>query len=266
LIGFVDMSEKLKEILNYKQLIKNLVARDLKVKYRGSVIGFFWSLLNPLVTMIVYTVVFTRFLPIGDENFPIFLMSGLLPWIFFSTSLSMATSSITGASNLVKKVYFPREILPLAVTLSNLVQFLLTFLVLFPGILFFHIKINIFLILIGLPLVLFLHLVFTLGLTLIISALSVYYTDTPHFLEIVVMVWFWATPIIYKFKSIPDDWKRFIVLNPLTSFINIYRDICFYNNIPSIYEICLALFSAIISLGVGLWVFGKLKRRFGEEL
>ncbi|MBU1627640.1 ABC transporter permease, partial [bacterium] len=180
--------------------------------------------------------------------------------------LTMSTTSITGASNLVKKVYFPREILPLSITLSNLVQFILTFLVLFPGILFFHIKVNLFLILLGLPLIIIVHLAFTLGLTLLISALSVYYTDTPHFLEIVIMIWFWGTPIIYDFKIIPEAWKKFIMMNPMTSFINIYRDICFYDRIPTFFGISVVLVSAILSLTIGFWVFEKLKRRFGEEL
>jgi len=260
------MYEKITELVRYKQLIRNLVARDLKVKYRGSVIGFFWSLLNPLVMMAVYTVVFRHFLGFGDKNFPIFLMCGLLPWIFFSTSLTMATGAITGASNLVKKVYFPREILPLSITISNLVQFLLTFIVLFPSILFFHIKINPLLIILGLPVILVIHIVFTLGLSFLISSLSVYYTDTPHLLEIITMVWFWGTPIIYNFKDIPDAWKKFIMMNPMTSFINIYRDICMFNKIPSMFEIGIVIISSIISLLMGYLVFQKLKKRFGEEL
>jgi len=260
------MIEKIKEILGYNQLIKNLVARDLKVKYRGSVLGFFWSLLNPLLMMAVFTVVFKSFLKIGDENFPIFLMCGLLPWIFFSTSLTMSTTSITGASNLVKKVYFPREILPLSVTLSNFVQFLLTFLVLFPGILFFNIKVNFLLILAALPLIVLFHLLFTLGLVLLISSLSVYYTDTPHLLEIVTMIWFWGTPIIYQFEIIPETWQKLIMLNPMTSFINIYRDVCMNNAMPRPFEIGIVIIATIVSLSVGLAVFGKLKRRFGEEL
>jgi ABC-type polysaccharide/polyol phosphate export permease len=260
------MPEKIREILGYRQLIKNLVARDLKVKYKGSVLGFFWSLLNPLITIIVYTIVFKHILPIGSENFPIFLMTGLLPWMFFSTSLSMATTSITGASNLVKKVYFPREILPLSVTLSNLVQFMITYIVLFPSILFFDIKINVLIILIFLPIILILHLAFTLGLTFLISSLSVYYSDTPHLLEVIIPIWFWGTPIIYQFSTIPEAWKRFIRMNPMTSYINIYRDISMYNKVPALSEMGIAIVTAVVSLVVGYLVFGKLKRRFGEEL
>jgi ABC-type polysaccharide/polyol phosphate export permease len=262
------MRKKIKEILSYKQLVMNLVSRDLKVKYGSSILGFFWSLLNPLVMMAVYTIVFRNFMKIGKEDFPIFLMCGFLPWNFFSTSLSMSATSITGASNLVKKVYFPREILPISVTLSNLVQFLLTFIILFPSILFFDVKIDVLTILWGLPFVIIVHLIFTLGFAFLISALNVYYSDVQHFLEIVIMVWFWMTPIIYDIAQIhiPDKWKIFITANPMTSIIYIYRYICMGSPVDLSTCILLATGWAIVSFFIGLFVFGRLKRRFGEEL
>ena len=180
------MLGQLREIFKFKNLTYNLVSRDLKVKYKGSILGFFWSLLNPLAMLIVYTVAFKYIIRIRVENFPLFFLCGFLPWTFLSLSLSMAVSSIKDNANLVKKVYFPREILPLSIVLSNLVQFLLTFIILIPALLLFKIKLG--LPLLYLPLIIIFHLAFTLGLSLFLSALNVFFSDIRHLLEIFLQI------------------------------------------------------------------------------
>lgn len=258
------MIKRIKGIWEFKYLIYNLVLRDLKVKYKGSTLGFLWSLLNPLLMLVVYTVAFKYVMKFKVENFTVFLFSALMPWTFLSSALSMGSVSITENSNLVKKVYFPREVLPLSVVLVNLFHFFLTFVVLIPALIFFNIYPN-FTFLFLLVLILF-QTLFVLGLTLIFSALNVYYRDIKHFLEVVLQLWFWVTPIIWSIDLIPEKFRNLTYLNPFTPFVTAYRDVILRNNMPSLLTV-----TAVIALGVlvfllGAAVFQKKQRRFAEEI
>lgn len=238
--------------------------RDLKVKYKGSTLGFLWSLLNPLLMLVVYTVAFKYVIKIRVPNFPVFLFSALMPWNFLNATLSMGAVSITDNSNLVKKVYFPREVLPLSVVLVNLFHFVLTFVVLIPALLFFQIypgfTFTFLLVLI------FFQTLFVLGLTLIFSALNVYYRDIKHFLEVILQLWFWITPIIWPITMIPEKYQTLAYLNPFTPFVVAYRDIILENKLPGLFT-----FLAVALLGVavfllGAYVFQQKQRRFAEEI
>lgn len=258
------MFDKLKEIFKFKNLVYNLVSRDLKVKYKGSILGFFWSLLNPLIMLIVYTVAFKYIIRIRVENFPLFFLCGFLPWTFFSLSLSMAVSSIKDNANLVKKVYFPREILPLSIVLSNLVQFLLTFVILIPALLLFNIKLGFPLLF--LPLIILFQLAFTLGLALILAALNVLFSDVRHLLEIFLQIWFWLTPIIYPVSFVPERFQSLYRLNPAVLFVESYRNSLLYNKGLSLSSLIILFLIGITFLLLGQLIFSRYNRRFAEEI
>lgn len=258
------MVNQLKEIYKFKNLIYNLVARDLKVKYKGSILGFFWSLLNPLIMLIVYTVAFKYIIKIRVENFPLFFLCGFLPWTFLSLSLSMAVSSIKDNANLVKKVYFPREILPLSIVLSNLVQFLLTFIILIPALILFKIKLGFPLLF--LPLIILFQLAFTLGLAFILSSLNAFFSDVRHLLEIFLQIWFWLTPIIYPVDFVPERFQSLYRLNPAVLFVESYRNSLLYNKWLSSVELISLFLVGVVFLAFGHLVFNHYNRRFAEVI
>jgi ABC-type polysaccharide/polyol phosphate export permease len=258
------MIERIIEIYRLKYLIYTLVAKDLKVKYKGSILGFFWSLLNPLLMLIIYTVAFQYIIRIRVENFAIFFLCGFLPWTFLSSSLSMGVGSIIDNSNLVKKVFFPREILPVSTVFFNLIQFLLTFIILVPALFIFKIKLGFALSF--LPFVIILQMMFVLGLSFILSSLSVFYRDIKHFLEIFLQVWFWLCPIIYPITMIPERFRFYYMFNPFVFFIESYRDILLENRIPSLITITALITISFIFLLIGYYVFGSNNKRFAEEV
>lgn len=258
------MIKRFKGIWEFKYLIYNLVLRDLKVKYKGSTLGFLWSLLNPLLMIVVYTVAFKYVMKIRVPNFPIFLFSALLPWNFLSSTLSMGVTSITENSNLVKKVYFPREVLPLSIVLVNLFHFCLSFLVLIPALLFFKIIPGFsFLFLV---VIVFFQTLFVLGLTLLASSLDVYYKDVKHILEVMLNLWFWLTPIIWPLYLVPEKLQDYVYLNPFTAFVQAYRDIILNNQFPKPLILTILVVTGILVFLLGALVFQKKQRRFAEEI
>lgn len=258
------MTEKIRGLWEYKYLIYNLVQRDLKVKYKGSALGFFWSLLNPLFMLVVYTVAFQYVIKIKVPNFSIFLFAGLLPWNFLTATLSMGVGAISDNANLVKKIYFPREILPLSVVLVNLFHFLLTFLVLTPALFFFGmIPGPAFLFL---PVIIVFQALFVLGLTLFTSALNVYYRDVKHMQEVLLQLWFWGTPIIWSLELVPDRFRYLALLNPFTHFTGAYRAIILEGVLPSPLTMTALAAASLLMFAAGYRVFKKKQRRFAEEI
>jgi ABC-2 type transport system permease protein len=258
------MVKKIKGIWEFKYLIYNLVLRDLKVKYKGSTLGFLWSLLNPLLMLVVYTVAFKYVIKLRVPNFTVFLFSALMPWTFLSSALSMGAVSITDNSNLVKKVYFPREVLPLSVVLVNLFHFFLTFIVLIPALLFFNIQpgFSFFFLVV----IIFFQFLFVLGLAFIFAALNVYYRDIKHFLEVLLQLWFWVTPIIWSISLIPEKYRSFAYLNPFTPFVTAYRDVILRNRIPGLPTIAAMIALGVLVFLLGAVVFRRKQRRFAEEI
>jgi len=179
------MQARIVELIEYREL---MVVRDLKVRYKNSVLGILWSLLNPLLMMTVFTVVFTVMMPSNIPDFPVFVLCGLLPWNFFSASMTAATGSIVENAPLVKKVYFPREVLPLSVVLSNLVNFLIALIVLFAMIMVFRVRLTAWVLL--LPLIILIQVMFTAGMAFFLSTLNVFYRDTKIIVEVLMMAWF----------------------------------------------------------------------------
>jgi ABC-type polysaccharide/polyol phosphate export permease len=270
--------QKLTEIASRKELFVNLTLRELRSKYKRSVLGWTWSLLNPLTSMIVYTIVFGVVLrvtpPVGDpsglHNFSMFLLCGLLPYNFISNGLNGGMGSLIGNGNLVNKVYFPREILVAANTTSWLVSFLIELSVLTVVLLFFG---NIAVPWLPVAIVLVaIQLVFVTGLALTLAAAAVYFRDLQHLLGIVLQVWFYSAPIIYPMSLVQEQlgesgWKMTLYnLNPLTRFVEAYRDVFYHLRFPALDDVGYLVVVSAASLAFGMWVFGKLEGRLAEEL
>jgi len=265
------MFKHIKKLFSYRELLISLTKKELKVKYRGSVLGFLWSLLNPILTMLVYSFVFSIVLRAGIEQFAIFLICALLPFNFLSNSVNYGTGSIVSNGNLVNKIYFPREILPLSVVFSNLVNFLFELVALFIVLAFMGYKFYLFLYL--LPVLIFIQFFLVVGMTLLVSALNVFFRDLQHLITIVMMVWFFGTPIIYPLSMVPERFQVYIkFINPMTIYAAYYRNIFYYvkyrenAGFPSVLETVTAIGITFIIFFVGYFVFKKMEPRFAEEI
>lgn len=271
----MNIRQRLQELYRFRDLIYHLVVRELRARYKGSVLGFLWSLLNPLMMMAVFTVVFTLIMPNNSlPNYPIFLLCGLLPWNFFSAGVMTGIHSVVSNGNLVKKVYFPREVLPIASALAQLVNFLLALVVLFA--LLFIFQANLSPRLWMLPIVILIQTSFIIGIVLFLSAINVFYRDTMMIMDVVILAWFFMTPVFYPLDILPQSYevmgyvvnvhRLMNILNPMASIINAYRDLLYLGTYT---EIDFLLRTALTSLGVlvfGYWFFTRLSGDFGEEL
>ena len=273
-----DLLNQSFHIFQYRELIYNLTLRDLKVRYKNSVLGIFWSLLNPLLMMIVFTVVFTIMAPVRSgavENFPVFILCALLPWNFFAASVIGSTTSIVANSGLIKKVYFPREVLPLATILANLVNFLIALVVLFSLLaIFFHIRLTIWLI--YLPLVVTIQVVFTMGIGFFLGTMNVFYRDTQQIMDVVMLAWFFVTPIFYPIEILPrsyelfgvtvDVWRLVPIINPMASLVAAYRVIMYSGAPPALDFLARTALTAAVFFFIGWLIFHRYSWRFAEEL
>ena len=253
------------ELWNYREMIISLVKRDLKGKYKGSVLGFMWMFLNPLLQLCIYTIAFSVIMKNGIDKYYLYLFVALVPWIFFSTCLTGGTYVILGQQDMVKKIYFPREELPIAFTTSQFVNMILSFVVILAVVFFNGIRIP--LLAWGcLIIVMLIEYLMALGITFIASALTVYFRDLQHIFSILSMGWMYLTPILYSVDMIPEKFLFIFNLNPLTPVITAYRDILYYGCIPQIDTLLRAAMMGIIVLVIGELVFSKLQRGFAEEL
>jgi lipopolysaccharide transport system permease protein len=269
-----NMVGRIVEVYQYRELIRNLVIRDLKVRYKNSVLGVLWSLLNPLLMTLVFTVVFTLMLRSGIEDYPVFFMCGYLPWSFLAVSLTGGTNSIVGNAHLIKKVYVPREVLPLSQVLSNLVNFLLALIVLFGMILVFQIQLTpaVFL----LPVIILAQVLFTLGVSFFLATANVFYRDTEHILQVLMQAWFFLTPVFYPITILPESsqilgmtvniqlWAR--RLNPMASLVASYRDILYRGSPTGLDFLFRTIVTCVAVFVIGYLVFCRFSRVFGEEV
>ena len=272
------MLAKIKNLIKYRELVKNLVVRDLKIRYKESFLGFLWSLLNPLLSLAVYGVVFGVIFKgraMGNTPFYIFLFVALLPWTFSVGSINDSTLSILGAGSLVKKIYFPREILPISKVLTNLVNFLLTLPALLTVIIVLQVMGKLapfnFWLLFLLPVIIFIQLLFLSGLSLILSSLQVNYRDVEHSVQVVLLAWFFLTPIVYDPQTYPHIFRGPILLvykaiNPLTPLMMAYRDILIYSRVPDFAFLGLAALLSLLFLLLGSYIFDRYEPTFAEDI
>lgn len=255
----------LKEIYAYREMIFSLVRRDLKGRYKGSVLGFLWTFINPLLQLGVYTMVFSVIMRNGIKDYYLFLFVALIPWIFFSTSLSGGASCIWAQKEMVKKIYFPREVLPISFVTTQFVNMLLSFLVVFAVLIVCGKGLNP-VALLCLPVVMLVEYMLSLGVALIASAITVYLRDVEYILGIITMAWQFLTPVMYSIDQVPENLMSIFNLNPMTPIIVAYRDILYYKQVPKLQTLLHASLLGILLMIVGMLSFSVLKRHFAEEM
>ncbi|MCC7417069.1 MAG: ABC transporter permease [Acidobacteria bacterium] len=260
----------LANLVRYRGLVSSLVARELKARYRGSALGFLWSFINPLLLLSIYSFVFAVVLPGAHttevEPYALFMVCGILPWTWFSSALSEASGALIAGGNLIKKVLFPAEILPIVSVLANMVHFflglpiLIAFLIYYqrwpdaPDLFWF-------------PVAVIVQLIFTAGLGLILAALTVHFRDIRDILSNILTLWFFATPIIYWIREAPGLGKTVLDLNPMTHIIVSYQEILFFRGPIGHWKWLLAMggASALLFLA-GFWLFDRLRDSFAEAV
>lgn len=264
------MLHNLARLLRYRALVQSLVARDLKARYRGSVLGFFWSFINPLLLLLIYSIVFEYFMQArfeGVEPYELFLFCGILPWTWFSSSLVESSGVLISGGNLIKKVLFPAEILPIVTVLANMVHFLLGLPILALFLLYYQRPLNLAE-LAWFPAIVLVQLVLTLGCALILSALTVHFRDLRDILSNLMTFWFFATPIIYPYWILPAGWQtRLLQLNPFTHLAIPYQEVLFFDG-PFGHWYWLLVLGALSVLFFlfGYFVFDRLRDTFAEEV
>jgi len=264
------MFHNLAHLLKYRGLIQSLVVRELKARYRGSVLGFFWSFINPLLLLLIYTFVFTVVLPgthpAEIEPYALFMFCGILPWTWFSSSLIESSNVLISGGNLIKKVLFPAEVLPIVTVLANMVHFFLGLPILALFLAYYRASLHPGE-LVWFPVVVLVQLLLTVGLALIVSALTVHFRDIKDLLGNLLTFWFFATPIIYPMAAAPEPGRRFLNLNPFTHLAISYQEILFYNGPFGHWKWLLALLVASAGLFLfGYFLFDRLRDSFAEEV
>jgi ABC-2 type transport system permease protein len=254
------MIELFRDTYRYRELIWALALKDLKIRYKRSVLGFLWALLNPALLMLVMTLVFSTIMRFSIPHYPVFLLSVLLPWTFFSQSLSYAVESIVGNGDLIKKVRVPKLVFPVAAVVSNIINLLLS---LIPLALLVPLTRHPFYwTWVYLPVPLVALTIFTLGATFFFATANVYYRDVAHILQIVLSAWFYVTPIIYSLDFIPPHYQWIFKLNPLIYVINGFRLAVYYGMLPRLQSIAASFVCGIAALIIGFAIFRKHQDNF----
>jgi ABC-type polysaccharide/polyol phosphate export permease len=254
------MIELFTDTWRYRQLIWALALKELKIRYKRSVLGFLWALLNPLLLMVVLSVVFSTIMAANIPHFAIFLLSVLLPWTFFSQSLSYAAESIVGNGDLIKKVRVAKLVFPTAAVVSNMINFLLSMIPLVLIVIAMRHPFHLTWLYLPVPLVAL--TVFTLGATFFFAAANVYYRDVAHILQVLLNVLFYVTPIIYSIDLIPAKDRWLLKLNPLQYMLNGFRLSVYYGLLPSANSIIACFVCAFGMLAFGFWIFQKHQDEF----
>jgi ABC-type polysaccharide/polyol phosphate export permease len=263
------MIASLRALVRYRALVRSLVSRELKARYRGSVLGFFWSFVNPLLLLLTYTLVFTVILP-GRQSevmqpYFLFFFTGILPWTWFSASLAESSGVLISSGNLIKKVLFPADVLPTVTVLSNLVHFVLGLPIL---LLFLAWNGKLTWMTLALPLPMLVQFVLSLGLALFLSALTVHFRDVQNVLGHVLQVWFFATPVIYNYADIREGstLRAVLRMNPMTHVIVTYQQIFFHGRVDHWRGLFLALLVGLVAFAAGAFLFDRLRDTLPEEV
>src|SRR5438270_1523618 len=254
------MLELLLETYRQRELIWALALKELKIRYKRSVLGFLWALLNPMLLMLVLTVVFSTIMAINIPHYAIFLLSVLLPWTFFAQSLAYAAESIVGNGDLIKKVRVAKLVFPIAAVVSNMINLLLSLIPLALVVLImrhpFHLT------WLYLPVPLLALTIFTVGATFFFAAANVYYRDVAHILQIVLQVWFYVTPIIFSEEFFPAKYRWIFKLNPLVYVLHGFRLSVYYGLLPELRSVAASFICALCALLIGYTIFSKYQDDF----
>lgn len=253
-----------KKIYNYRELLKSNVKKEIRGRYKNSILGIMWSFLNPLLQLLVYAVIFGALLGGNDSTYHIYICVALIPWTYFTTTITQAAFTIIGNGDIIKKVYFPREILPISVVTSGAVNFVISTIIILAFVIFSGIGISKYILLY--PFILLVQYVLLLGISFIVSAITVYFRDLEHIIGIILMAAFYGTPIVYRLEQLPANLQILMKLNPMTHLINAYRAIFYYHQLPDIKMLSILLIASIGLTVVGYFIFKKLQKGFAEQL
>ena len=268
------MIKALQELWGARELIYNLVIRDLKVRYRSSLLGLVWSWLNPLLMMLVFSFVFNVMQNAAIPNYHILVLSAVLPWNYFAGAVMGGIHSIVGNGHLIKKVYFPREVLPIANVLSNLVNYLIALPVLFILAMVSGAHLNGWALLLPVPILI--QTIFSLGIVLVLCTLEVFYRDTHMLMDVGILAWFFLTPIFYPMSQFPSEahllgfafnpQRLLFWFNPMASIINTYQDLIYRGAPTALDFLARTAVTSVLVLIFGYWFFLRFRGRFGEEV
>ena len=254
-----------KELFNYREFLFTNVKKDIRGKYKASFLGILWSFINPLLQVLVYAIVFPYIMRVQTPNYLIFLICGIIPWTWFIMSLTLGTTCITGNSNLIKKVYFPREILPISTVTSGAINFLISCII----ILIFAVVggIGISWHLVFLPLIMIVQYIIQISLVFLVSAFNVYVKDVEYMVGFILNLLFYATPILYTTEMFADSKFAFIFkLNPMAYIVESYRNIFYAHEIPGLKSLGILFGFSLLLLVISYALFKKLEKRFAEEI
>lgn len=253
-----------KRLYHYREFLRTSIQKEIRGKYKKSFLGILWSFLNPLLMLMVYAIIFPIILKSPEKNYVMFLMTALIPWNFFTMVITQGASTVVANGNILKKVYFPREILPISIVTSGLVNFLISCIIIFIFLIFTGIGFSKYILF--LPIMILVEYILLLGITFILSSVTVYLRDLEHLIGVALQALFYATPIVYSFSMIPKEFTWVFNLNPMAYVIQGYRDVLYYQTMPDLAGIGgIALFSVGL-LVIGYMIFNKLQKNFAEEL
>jgi lipopolysaccharide transport system permease protein len=259
------LTSGLRELIDSRYMIWGLVKRDLRGRYKGSFAGFLWNYITPVIQILVYILVFSEILRVGIENYYAFLVAGLIPWIFFSESLLDGTGSLLANGDMVKKLYFPRAVIPISIVLSKTVTFSINYVIVIILLLLFNFQLSFSII--ALPAAMILLAIFALGLAMLLSPLNVLFRDIQYIVNVLLMAWIWLTPIMYLSSSLNNQLVSGIIqYNPMTYYICTFQSIVYNGQIPDITAWILLLIMSVFTLFIGYAVIKKLQGRISEEL
>lgn len=253
-----------KELYKYRELLKTNIKKEIRGKYKGSFLGILWSFVNPLLMTLIYAIVFPFLLRNTSPHYVTYLIIGVLPWNWFTIGVAQGTTTFLSNAGIIKKVYFPREILPISVVTSGLINYLISLLIIAiflicSGIWFsWHI--------IFLPLVIIVQYIFMLAAVFFVSAINVYVRDAEYIINFLIQMLFYATPILFTLDMFPIRFRKILAFNPLVTIIDSYRDILFYQQLPSFKGLCIVFIACLVLSALCYAIFKKLERGFAEEL
>ena len=261
---WLEVNNVIENLKNYKELLKSNIKKEIRGKYKGSFLGILWSFINPLLTALVYAIIFPFILKTSQDHYVTFLIIGILPWNFFVTTINQGTTTVLQNGSIIKKVYFPREILPISIVGSNLVNFIISCLIIFLFLIFSGIGFSPYILF--LPLIILVQTIFQMGIVFITSAINVYVRDAEYIINFILNMVFYATPILYSSSLFPEKIAWLLNLNLMTTIINCYRDILYYQSMPHLKSLLVVLAASLVLLWIGIKIFKKLEKGFAEEL
>ena len=253
-----------KELYEYRQLLKSNISKEVRGKYKGSFLGVLWSFVNPLLMTLVYAIVFPFLLKSSQPHYTTFIVIAIIPWTWFTYTIMSGTNTFLVNAGIIKKVYFPREILPISIVTSGLINYLISCIIIGIFLLFSGIGFSIYIL--YLPLIVLIQYILQLGIIFITSSIDVYIRDAEYIINFIVQMVFYATPVLYSIDMFPEKFRWILRLNPLATIIESYRNIFYYKTNPDFKMLGITFIVSFIILIVGYAIFEKLKKGFAEEL